>query len=322
VTECGEGHVSRIDPPRRTSRAARAGRRGRQLLALGLVLLVATACSSEDLPRFGMPNGATVESERVAHLWSTGWIAALAVGALVWGLIIWAVIFYRRRSSGLPAQTRYNVPIEALYIIAPFIIIVVFFFFTARDEEKLVDLPANPDQTVNVVGRQWSWTFNYVDGDVWDAGTPGQPPTLYLPVGETVLFELTSPDVIHSFWVVDFLFKMDVIPGKVNKFAVTPNKEGTFSGKCAELCGFDHSRMLFNVKVVSPAAYEAHLAELRSKGQTGQLPEGILPGDPIEGVRTPRWKGVRRDRRQPRTGRHRAPGQAPRQHDRALDDDD
>ncbi|MCI0686366.1 MAG: cytochrome c oxidase subunit II [Sporichthyaceae bacterium] len=229
-----------------------------------------------------MPEPATEESARIAHLWSGGWIAAWIVGAVVWGLIIWVIIFHRRRSTALPTQTRYNLPIEVLYIIAPFIIVVVFFYFTARDESKIVELPDNPDQTINVVGRQWSWSFNYVDGDVYEAGTPGQPPTLYLPVGQTVLFELTSPDTIHSFWVPGFLFKMDVIPGRVNKFAITPNKEGTFAGKCAELCGFDHSRMLFNVAVVSPQAYEAHLAELRAKGQTGQLPRGILPGDPLE----------------------------------------
>ena len=75
---------------------------------------------------------------------------------------------------------------------------------------------------------------------------------------------------------------MDVVPGRVNKFAITPTKEGTFAGKCAELCGFDHSRMLFNVAVVSPEQYEAYLAQLRAKGQIGQLPRGILPGDPIE----------------------------------------
>lgn len=274
--------MSPIDPLPRTGRAARAGRRGRQLIAVGLVLLAATGCATEDLPRFGMPESATAEGNRTSHLWSSGWIAAWLIGALVWGLILWAVIFYRRRSGALPTQTRYNVPIEVLYIIAPFIIVVVFFYFTARDESELTELPANPDQTINVVGHQWSWTFNYVDADVYEAGTPGRPATLYLPKDRTVLFELTSPDVIHSFWVTNFLFKMDVIPGRVNKFAVTPTKVGTFSGKCAELCGFDHSRMLFTVKVVSPQEYEAHLAALRARGQTGQLPQGVLPGDPIE----------------------------------------
>lgn len=277
--ECGKGDVSPIDPLRRIPRAGRA-RPGRRLLALGVVALVATGCSTADLPNFGMPEPATRESDRILSLWIAGWIAALAVGAVVVGLILWTVVFHRRRSAAMPTQTRYNVPIETLYIIAPFIIILVFFFFTARDQDRLVGpqtIPANPDHTINVVGRQWSWSFNYVDADVYDAGTPGERPTLYLPKDQTVLFELTSPDTIHSFWVPGFLFKMDIIPGKVNTFALTPNKEGTFAGKCAELCGVDHSRMLFNVTVVSAAEYEAHLAGLRARGQTGQLPKGILP---------------------------------------------
>ena len=84
-------------------------------------------------------------------------------------------------------------------------------------------------------------------------------------------FDLASPDVIHSFWVPAFLFKMDVVPGRINSFEVTPNREGTFAGKCAELCGVDHSRMLFNVKVVPQAEFDAHMALLRAKGQTGVL---------------------------------------------------
>ncbi len=91
---------------------------------------------------------------------------------------------------------------------------------------------------------------------------------------------LTSRDVIHSFWVVPFLMKQDVIPGHTNAFEVTPNREGTFLGKCAELCGVDHSRMLFNVKVVSPERYEQHLKDLAKKGQKGYVPAGIEQSGP------------------------------------------
>jgi cytochrome c oxidase subunit II len=80
-----------------------------------------------------------------------------------------------------------------------------------------------------------------------------------------VLFKLQSDDVIHSFWVPAFLFKMDVIPGQNNKFEITPEKKGTYAGRCAELCGKDHARMLFNVKVVSPAEYQTHVATVKSE---------------------------------------------------------
>ena len=133
---------------------------------------------------------------------------------------------------------------------------------------------------MNVVGYRWSWGFNYLDEDVYDTAMPvGEgvttaPPTLVLPVDEKVRFELTSPDVIHSFWVVDFLFKMDLIPGKTNVFELTPDTLGTFAGKCAELCGVDHSRMLFQVKVVTRDEYNAYIEGLRAKGQTGLLDTG------------------------------------------------
>ncbi|MCJ1681419.1 cytochrome c oxidase subunit II [Streptomyces sp. APSN-46.1] len=301
-----------------------------QALTAGVVLATATGCSYtwQDFPRLGMPTPVTEEAPRILSLWQGSWAAALITGFLVWGLIIWSVIFHRRSRTKVqvPPQTRYNMPIEALYTVVPLIIVSVLFYFTARDESKLLEL-SKPAHTINVVGYQWSWGFNYVenvDGDaaspkagevpkelanipdrftkdfpagaegVYTKGVPGDRnpqtgnpgPTLYLPKGEKVRFILSSNDVIHSFWVVPFLFKQDVIPGHTNVFEVIPSQEGTFMGKCAELCGVDHSRMLFNVKVVSPEKYRAHLKELAEKGQTGFLPAGIKQTDPARNAET------------------------------------
>ncbi|MCB5181645.1 aa3-type cytochrome oxidase subunit II [Streptomyces antimicrobicus] len=300
-----------------------------QALTAGAVLATATGCTYKDFPRLGMPDPVTEEAPRILSLWQGSWAAALVTGILVWGLIMWSVAFHRRSRTKVevPPQTRYNMPIEALYTVVPLIIVSVLFYFTARDESKLLSLSAQPKHTINVVGFQWSWGFNYienVDGDaatpkggatpkglesipdrftkdfpkgaegVYEKGTPadvnaekGWPgPTLYLPKGEKVRFILSSNDVIHSFWVVPFLFKQDVIPGHTNVFEVTPNQEGVFMGKCAELCGVDHSRMLFNVKVVSPEEYQKHLKELAEKGQTGFLPAGIKQTDPARNAET------------------------------------
>lgn len=290
-------------------------RKLQQALAAGLVLATATGCTYKDFPRLGMPTPVTDEAPRILSLWQGSWAAALAVGALVWGLILWSVVFHRRSRTKVevPPQTRYNMPIEALYTVVPIIIVAVLFYFTARDETKLLATSKKPDHVVNVVGFQWSWGFNYIEdvdgkpsttntGDkelsaipdrmrtsfpqgadgVYTVGTPAERnpqtknpgPTLWLPKGEKVQFILTSRDVIHSFWPVPFLMKQDVLPGHVNRFEVTPTKEGTYMGKCAELCGVDHARMLFNVKVVSPERYQKHLKELAKKGQTGYIPSG------------------------------------------------
>jgi cytochrome c oxidase subunit 2 len=291
-----------------------------QVLTAGLILVTATGCSYKDFPRLGLPTPVTEEGPRILSLWQGSWAAALITGVLVWGLILWSIIFHRRSRTKIevPPQTRYNMPIEALYTVVPLIIVSVFFYFTARDESKLLELKPKPAHTVNVVGYQWSWGFNYienVDGNdataetgnnlaaipdkfkkafpkgaegVYDAGVPGERnpqngnpgPTLWLAKGERVRFVLTSRDVIHDFWVVPFLMKQDVIPGHTNSFEVTPNQEGTFRGKCAELCGVDHSRMLFNVKVVSPERYQQHLKDLAKKGQRGYIPSGIAQTDP------------------------------------------
>jgi len=133
----------------------------------------------------------------------------------------------------------------------------------------------DPDHEISVVGHQWSWTFNYlgeeaVDGDdVYSVGTTADSPTLVLPVDECVKVDLSSPDVIHSFWVPAFLFKLDVVPGREGSFSFTPTREGVFVGKCAELCGVYHSRMLFNVEVVSAADFAEHLRTLKEAGDVG-----------------------------------------------------
>lgn len=252
-----------------------------------IATLALTGCSTEEISRGFLPRGASTGAQRVQDLWVGGWIAALAVGILVWGLTIWCVVAYRRKKdeTGLPPQLRYNVPIELIYTVVPIFMVGVLFYFTARDEAVLLDTSQKPDVTVNVVGKQWSWDFNYVEGEVWDSGVQAQLtgehgveetlPTLYLPVNQRVEFVLTARDVIHSFWVPAFQQKLDMIPGKVNRFQVVPTVEGTYQGKCAELCGQYHATMLFNVKVVSGQEYEAHLTSLRDKGQTGRLDNSL-----------------------------------------------
>ena len=183
----------------------------------------------------------------------------MAVAVVVWGLILWAVIFHRKRGDRLPPQVRYNLPIEILYTALPFVLIAVLFYYTAKDENYIDKLSSNPNVTVNVIGYQWSWQFQYPQYNVTDNGVmyPGPLPMLELPTGRDVRFNLTSPDVIHSFWVPEFLFKRDVIPGHPNHFEVTLTKTGTYIGHCSELCGLYHSRMLFTLKVVTPDQFQA-----------------------------------------------------------------
>jgi len=245
---------------------------------------------------------ATNHTDMVAGLWVNSWIVLLAVGVITWGLMLWAMIAYRRRrgQTGLPVQLRYNMPIEIFYTIVPLILVVGFFAFTARDQAALETQTDDPDVSIVAIGKQWAWDFQYngeeASGDdaVWSMGIQAQTdaagnvdqsqlPTLYLPVDKSVKIKLESRDVIHSFWIIDFLYKKDMYIGRDNYWSFTPTREGTYAGKCAELCGEYHSMMLFNVKVVSDAEYEQYLESLRDKGQTGDIQDaydrlGNLPG--------------------------------------------
>lgn len=270
----------------RSPRSTRA-RRAALLVGAAAVLLTTAGCSSDtELGRLGYPEPVTEQGPILLSFWQNAWIAAFAVGVLTWGLIIWAIIAYRRRSAeGAPIQTRYNLPLEILYTVTPAIMIFALFAVTARDQAELTKLTPDPANTVGVVAFKWNWGFNYEEG-AYDVGTPARPAELWMPIDERTRFQLTSPDVIHSFWVPQFLFKMDVIPGRENQFELTPNKLGIFAGKCAELCGTDHSRMLFNVHVVTRAEYDAHIAELKAKGQSGKLQTGRISIDGNAGGNT------------------------------------
>jgi cytochrome c oxidase subunit II len=244
-------------------------------VAIGAAVLLATAgCQSNAFTRMGMLPPVTKQGHVTLTLWQGSWIAAWCVGIVVWGLIVWSIVFFRKRSDRVPDQVRYNLPIEILYTVVPFIMIGVLFFFTARDEDYIDKLSSNPDVVVNVTGFQWSWEFQYPQysvphteagvvtelGEMWNGSIPGnenQLPLLEIPIGETVRFNLTSTDVIHSFWIVPFEFKRDVIPDHPNHFEVTPTQTGTFIGRCTELCGVYHSRMLFTVKIVTQAQFRA-----------------------------------------------------------------
>ena len=267
--------------------------------------LFLTGCSQEQLssailmPLPASSADVTNHTDRITDLWNISWAVLWAVGAIAWGLMFWAIIVYRRRKGDnhLPAQMRYNNPIEVLFTVVPLILVIGFFALTARDM-KDIETPNNPEVTVQVIGKQWSWDFNYTNDNVYDSGIQSQYitgedgkkdglPTLYLPVNKRVELILNSRDVDHSFWIVEFLYKKDALPGKTNHEFFTPTKIGDYNGKCAELCGEFHSMMLFNVKVVSQSDYDQHIAELKAAGQVGQLSLDASRNQNLPGVAAP-----------------------------------
>jgi cytochrome c oxidase subunit II len=272
----------------------------RTALVTGLVAVTAGCQSNAAWTRLGLRAPVTTQGKTIVDLWQGSWLAALVVGVLVWGLILWTVIFHRKRSDRVPRQVRYNLPIEIMYTIVPFIMVGVLFFFTARDENQIDTLSAHPAVVVNVTGFQWSWSFQYPQyqvngakalcgqsdvcevGQTWNGVLPGneaQMPLLEIPEHETVRFNLVSADVIHSFWIVPFNFKRDVVPGHPNHFQVTPIAPSTSIGRCSELCGLYHSRMLFRVKIVPQAEFNTwiHQQQAQQDAATSTAAQ-ITPG--------------------------------------------
>ncbi|MFC8304790.1 cytochrome c oxidase subunit II [Specibacter sp. NPDC057265] len=267
-------------------------RRAKVIPTAGLAIagaLALSGCTAENkngwLPA---ERDTTNHTAGIIDLWVNSWITVLAIGLITWGLLIWCVIAYRRRkgATGFPRQTSYNLPLEIFYVLVPLFMVLVFFYFTDQEQESINARVDDPDVTIDVRAKQWSWDFNYLEGNdveeaVFDIGVQANLtgeafdkttlPTLYLPVNRTVELQLNARDVIHSFWVPAFLDKKDMLPGRTNYMNLTPQVEGMYDGKCAELCGEYHSEMLFNVKVVSQAEFDAHLASLKAKGQTGSV---------------------------------------------------
>jgi cytochrome c oxidase subunit 2 len=227
----------------------------RAALALGVLGLA--GCSLD----FGGNEGATRQGRDIFGLWQGSVVVALIVGGLVWGLIVYAVLRYRRRNDEVPTQRQYLIKLEIFYTIVPIVIVAILFGFAFRTQNEVDALSPDPDLVVEVQGFQWQWQFRYRDDDITVTGPPDGVPQLVLPVNQTARLILKSRDVIHSFYVPDFNFKRDLIPGVTNKIDRDPIDVGTYVGRCAEFCGLDHARMDFSVKVVSQEDFRDWVAD-------------------------------------------------------------
>ncbi len=257
---------------RRTRLASIAG-------LVGLVALTATGCSGSEVLRFGWPEGITPQSERMVTFWTWTVIASLIVGVIVWALILWPVVAHRKKGDKLPKQFQYNHFLEFVYTGIPSIIVVILFYFTVTTQNYvLAEEPTDKvGVNVDVLAFQWNWQFTYndyinengrhvvprtSDGDlVVTTGSTTEIPLLVLPTKSTIQYNIHSKDVIHSFFVPEFHFKRDVFPypeknNQDSTFQNSIDKEGSFVGRCAELCGTYHSGMNFEVRVLDQKRFD------------------------------------------------------------------
>lgn len=253
----------------------------KQLFASGALL---TFMSSVAHAEYGlnMPVGVTETSRQIYDLHMLILWVCVAIGVVVFGAMIWSMIFHRKSQGAVAAQFHESMTAELVWTVVPFIILIVMAIPATK---VLIDMhdASEADMSIKITGYQWKWRYEYIGEDVdffssLDAasnaarqvGSDIDPATvenylldvdhpLVIPVNTKVRFLLTASDVIHSWWVPDFGWKKDAIPGYINEAWVKVDEPGVYRGQCAELCGRDHGFMPIVVEVKSEADYAAWL---------------------------------------------------------------
>lgn len=217
------------------------------------------------------PVAVTEEGAQIRDLYNIVFLIAAAIFLLVEGLIIWTVVRYRRKPGDdvLPAQTHGNNAAELVWTIVPTIIVVILFVLSWQTLNAVDTAAANPQTQIRAIAGQFQWQFDYLDDDgqtvlfTQNLAT-GDGGGLVVPTGRTIRLSLVSNDVIHAFYVPQFLFKRDVVPGRTNQFDFKVNESDagqTFRGQCAELCGSGHRIMLFDVHAKTAADFDTWLQD-------------------------------------------------------------
>jgi cytochrome c oxidase subunit II len=223
--------------------------------------------------------------EEVRDLYNVLFVVAAVIFGLVEAAIVFAVLRYRRRSDMLPPQFHGNNLLEVAWTVVPLVIVATLFVLTWGVLNRVEARADDPRVTVNVLGFQWQWQFTYQGErvplpagqrpeDLTVKGTIAKPPVVVLPVGEPIRFNTQAQDVIHSFYVREFLFKRDAFPDHTNTFDLTITRPGDYGGQCTEYCGLAHQAMRFTIRAVDRPEYERWLADKKKEAASG------CPDDP------------------------------------------
>jgi cytochrome c oxidase subunit 2 len=242
------------------------------VVALGATVILLAGCGS-----FGPPQAVTQQGRDIEWLYYFVLVVALVIWALVTGLILFAIVRYRRKPTDteLPPQIHGNNVLEIVWTVVPTIIVAVLFVFSLSTLNSVDAVAGTTDVRIRAVAARFQWSFEYLSADGQKVLFEQLAPEMTIPAGKTIQLSLRSKDVNHAFYVPQFLFKRDVIPGRENVFEFTVDAKDagqTFRGQCAELCGTFHGSMLFTVKTLSPADYDAWLAAEIAKASQSPAP--------------------------------------------------
>jgi cytochrome c oxidase subunit 2 len=237
---------------------------------VGILVIVASV-----LTYFGvnimwvLPTSASAQATPIDWLWDIQMIVLSFLFSLIVVPMFYSLIVFRRRKgeTGDGKHFEGNYKLEIAWTILPLFAVLTMAYLGA---ENLAEVRrADPDAvTINVTGRQWSWSFEYPEyGVISDE--------LHLPVGKQVLLQMTSTDVIHSFWVPEFRVKQDLVPGRITELRITPTVTGSYKVSCAELCGTSHAYMVNSVFVEEQDGFDTWMTgQVALAEEASQTPEG------------------------------------------------
>ncbi len=234
------------------------------VLVIIVTIIVALFLTNANLlPITASQEGAVIDNLLTLHLLVIAFLFALIVVFMLYSIIVF------RRKPGDEGDGKYihgNTKLEIAWTILPLITVLYFSTLGATTLHEITR-PLGDEIKIGVVGFQWAWRFDYYGPDGQVAFSSNE---LYLPKGKPVRLDITSTDVIHSFWVPEFRVKQDAVPGQRHPLRITPTELGEFKVRCAEICGRAHAYMLATVRVVEFDEFQAWFNQQLSATQPGQ----------------------------------------------------
>jgi cytochrome c oxidase subunit II len=275
--------------PATAPRATRVGRRHARVLlgALAVVLLGALAFAPGAFAFFTPESGGSPNADSIDTLYKVTLYIALVIFVAVEGALGYALWKFRARKGAVAAQIRGNTNLEVGWTVAAAVILVALAVFTFAKLSSIQD-PSNSDPNgdqlvgesgllyasadqklppdgkslhIDVNGQQYIWRYTYPGATNKDGlGAPYSYESMVVPTNTTVTLDITSSDVVHSWWIPQLGGKFQAVPGYHNYAWFKISKPGIYRGQCANLCGRGHARMIATVKAVPPAQFDEWLA--------------------------------------------------------------
>lgn len=205
---------------------------------------------------YTLPTAASAEAGPIDQMFTGHFIAIAFLFSLIMVFMLYSVVAFRRRPGDEEdgPHIHSNTTLEILWTVIPTFVVLGFGIWGTVTLNGLVSAKEN-EMVVKVVGQQWSWSFEYPEQEGLTS------PVLVLPVDRTIVLEMETRDVLHSFWVPEFRVKQDLVPGRTTTLRITPTKLGDYKVRCAEICGTSHAAMLADVQVVTTAGFNTWVDE-------------------------------------------------------------